>query len=90
MAKPEQMEKRLNNEDGFVMVVALMILVILTLIGTAGLETSSFEEQIAGNDWMAKQTFYKGDGGTEIGSEVLEYNFSCGDVKQTKVGRLGG
>ena len=70
------------------MVVALMILVILTLIGTAGLDTSMFEEQIAGNDWIAKQTFYKSDGGTEIGSELLEYNFSCGDVAQAKVPRL--
>lgn len=83
-----QMQKTIRNEDGFVMVVALMILVILTLIGTAGLETSSFEEQIAGNEWLAKQTFYKSDGGTEIGAEVLEYNFSCGEVKQSKVGRL--
>ena len=83
-----QIQKTIRNEDGFVMVVALMILVILTLIGTAGLENSSFEEQIAGNDWMAKQTFYKSDGGTEIGAEVLEYNFSCGEVKQSKVGRL--
>ena len=88
MAKREQMHKHLNNEDGFVMVVALMILVILTLIGTAGLETSTFEEQIAGNDWMAKQTFYKADGSTELGAELLEYNFSCGDVTQAKVKRL--
>lgn len=83
-----QMQKTIRNEDGFVMVVALMILVILTLIGTAGLETSSFEEQIAGNEWLAKQTFYKSDGGTEIGAEVLEYNFSCGEVKPSNLSRL--
>lgn len=67
------------------MVVALMILVILTLIGIAGLSTSIFEEQIAGNDWSAKRTFYKADGGTELGSELLEHNFSCGPLTSTKI-----
>ena len=75
----------LNDEKGFVMVVALMILVILSLIGVAGLDTSTFEEQIAGNDWSAKQTFYKSDGGTQLGSELLEYNFSCGPVTSAKI-----
>lgn len=75
----------LNNDEGFVMVVALMILVILSLIGIAGLETSRFEQQIAGNDWSAKRTFYKADGGTELGSELLEYNFSCGPITSTKI-----
>lgn len=84
----EHMQKCLKNEGGFVMVVALMTLVILTLIGIAGLDTSIFEEQIAGNDWGAKQTFYKSDGGTELGSELLEYNFSCGDVVQAKIPRV--
>ena len=79
------MQTFLNNEKGFVMVVALMILVILSLIGIAGLDTSMFEEQIAGNDWSAKRTFYKSDGGTELGSELLEYNFSCGPITSTKI-----
>jgi len=79
------MQTFLNNEKGFVMVVALMILVILSLIGIAGLDTSMFEEQIAGNDWSAKRTFYKSDGGTELGSELLEYNFSCGPISSAKI-----
>jgi len=79
------MQTFLNNEKGFVMVVALMILVILSLIGIAGLDTSMFEEQIAGNDWSAKRTFYKSDGGTELGSELLEYNFSCGPITSPKI-----
>jgi len=81
----DHMQTCLNNEKGFVMVVALMILVILSLIGIAGLDTSMFEEQIAGNDWSAKRTFYKSDGGTELGSELLEYNFSCGPLTSGKI-----
>ena len=71
------LQKISNNEDGFVLVVALMIMAILSLIGIAGLNTSIFEEQIAGNEWNAKRTFYKADGGISSGSELLEQNFNC-------------
>ena len=72
-------QHRVNNEEGFVLVVALMILVILSLIGIAGLNTSIFEKQIAGNDWNAKRTFYRADGGVSLGSELLEQSFACPD-----------
>jgi hypothetical protein len=80
-----RLQIRAENEEGFALVVALMALVILSLIGIAGLNTSIFEGQIAGNDWSAKRTFYKSDGGTELGSELLEYNFSCGNITSTKI-----
>ncbi len=66
-----------NDEDGFVLVTAMMVMVILTLIGIAGLNTSMFEEQIAGNEWNAKRSFYKADGGLSVGYELVEQNFSC-------------
>ena len=70
-------QHNVNNEGGFVLVVALMILVILSLIGIAGLNTSIFEKQIAGNDWNAQRTFYRADGGASLGSEVIEQSYAC-------------
>ena len=70
-------QHRVNNEEGFVLVVALMILVILSLIGIAGLNTSIFEKQIAGNDWNSKLTFYSADSGVEVGQELIEQSISC-------------
>lgn len=72
-----QLQHRAGNEEGFVLVVALMILVILSLIGIAGLTTSTFEKQIAGNDWNAKRTFYRADGGLSQGIELVEQSFAC-------------
>ena len=66
-----------RKEDGYVLVVALLVMAILSLLGIAGMNTSIFEMQVAGNDWNAKRTFYKADGGISIGSEVLEQNFGC-------------
>lgn len=73
----DQSTKIFDNEGGFVLVVALIIMVILSLIGIAGLNTSMFEEQIAGNDWNAKRSFYRADGGISLGFEVLEQNLNC-------------
>jgi len=52
----------LNNEQGFVLVAALMMLMILLVIGIAATNTTTIELQISGNDKLAKQTFYQAEG----------------------------
>jgi len=51
-----------NNEQGFVLVASLMMLMILLVIGIAATNTTTIELQISGNDKLAKQTFYKAEG----------------------------
>lgn len=65
------------NEEGFVLVTAMLILVILALIGISMTNTTVTEIQIAGNDMLHKQSFTQADGGTEVGSNLLEENISC-------------
>jgi hypothetical protein len=65
------------NEQGFVLVSALLFLVILTLVGISMINTSVTEIQIAGNDKLRKQAFSLADGGTEAGSNLLEENIAC-------------
>jgi len=50
-----------NNEDGFVLILAMMIMVVVTLIGLAATTTTVFEIQIAGNEKWAQNQFYKAD-----------------------------
>lgn len=66
-----------QNEDGYVLVVALLVMAILSLLGIAGMNTSTFEMQVAGNDWNAKRTFYKADGGVSQGIELVEQSLAC-------------
>lgn len=68
-----------RNEEGYALVVALMIMAILSLIGVFGINTSIIEQQIAGNEWNAKRTFYHADGGASLGSELLEQSFACAE-----------
>jgi len=67
----------LTEERGSILVIALIVLMMLTLIGIAITTTASLELQIAGNDRLHKTAFYKADGGTEIGYELLEQNLGC-------------
>ena len=61
-----------KNEDGTVLVVALIMLVLLTVIGISASTTSTIEIRIAGNEKFHKMAFYAADGGTEAGAELLE------------------
>jgi len=53
----------LKNEEGTVIVVALLILVLLTIIGISGTNTTVTELQIVGNDARYKQNFYNAEAG---------------------------
>lgn len=66
-----------RNEEGFVLILAMMIMLVLTLLGIAANRNTSTELMISGNDSLQRQTFYQADGGTEVGSEVLEQNIFC-------------
>lgn len=81
-AKP----KHTDNEEGFVLVTALLIMLVLTIIGIAANRNTSTELLIAGNDRTHKQTFYEADGGTEFAAEVLEQNIACIDFDDTAPG----
>ena len=50
--------KRGKNEDGSVMVVAVLILVLLTIIGIAAMSTTNVELKISGNEKSYKMALY--------------------------------
>lgn len=50
--------KPIKNEDGSAIILALVMLMLLTLIGTSANNTATIEIQIAGNDRDYKQRFY--------------------------------
>ncbi len=68
--------QRAAHQDGYVLVLSMMMILVLTLLGIAALNTTDIELMIAGNDTLHKKTFYKADGGTEVASSVLEENIA--------------
>lgn len=63
--------KAIDNEDGFVLVAAMMILMILVVIGIAATNSTNVENQIAVNDRIAKEDFYNQE--TCIGNGKFQF-----------------
>ena len=62
----------LKNEDGSIMVVALVILVLLTLIGISASTTSEIETRIAGNDMRYKRNLYSAEAVAMECAQIME------------------
>lgn len=62
----------LNNEDGSVLIVALVMLVLLTLIGISATTTSQIETKIAGNERVFKRNLYLAEAGAMQTAQDLE------------------
>ena len=69
--------QRNSGEQGFVLVAALMVMLVLTIIGIIATTNTSTELQIAGNDKVYKETFYNAEAGAALGTELLEQNLAC-------------
>lgn len=65
-------KKCTDNESGYVLLGALLILVLLIVIGLAATTNTSLEIQIAGNDRIHKETFYQADGGIQTAVRLVE------------------
>lgn len=66
-----------RNEEGFVLVAALLILLVLTVMGISVNRNTTTEVKIALNDRLHKETFYKADAATELATEVLVQSIAC-------------
>lgn len=73
----DKFKNNITNEDGFVLVTSLLILLILVIIGVAATTNTMLELQIAGNEKVHKETFYSAEGSVALGVEVLEQNLYC-------------
>jgi PilX N-terminal len=69
--------KVLKNEQGSLILITVVILMVLTVIGISMTTTTSIELQIAGNDKLIKTAFYEADGAIDVGAEVIEQNLGC-------------
>ena len=55
----------LTNQKGVALVIALVMLLVLTFIGFAAVNYTSFEAKISGNERLYNNAFYASDGGIE-------------------------
>lgn len=65
----------MNNEKGFVLITALMILCLLTLIGIVSIKTSITEQQISTNTLIHHMEFYGAESGAIVAAVELWEDF---------------
>lgn len=68
--------RRIHNEKGAVLVVALVIVGLLMVIGTSITMTSSIELNIARNEKVAKNAFYNAENARVLAGRVIRTVFS--------------
>lgn len=60
---------RVDNEQGSVLVISMLILVMLTLVGFASMNTSNIEMMISGNERTYKENFYRAEAANMAGGQ---------------------
>ena len=77
-----------RNEEGVVLVLCLITLVLLTLIGISATTTSQLEAEISGNDKTYKEAFYAAEVSLTAGETVVNSLLSRLDLNEgTTTGR---
>jgi Tfp pilus assembly protein PilX len=61
---------RIKNQEGSVIVLALVLLVLLTILGISATRTSTIEVQIAANERQAVQSLYQAESGSYYALEI--------------------
>jgi len=61
-----------KNEEGSAIIIALLILVLLTIIGTSATQTTVIELAIVRNDLVHKDQLYRADGAVMQASQWIE------------------
>src|SRR6056297_1956052 len=86
----EDMSKysKTHHERGSVLVATIMILMLLSIIGTAALDNTNTELLIARNEKINTQSFYLAEAGIEHAKTRLSKNNSLNDFsRQLGIGR---
>lgn len=60
-----------RNEQGFILIVTMLVLVVLTILCISALDNSTFELQIAANDRQSRVAFNLADGGAYVAGNLI-------------------
>ena len=68
----KKMISNLKNEEGSVIIMALVVLVALTMIGIVSTDNTVVELQIVRNETIYRQNFYRAESAAISGAQVME------------------
>ena len=62
----------LNSQEGMVLIVSLLLLLVATVVGITALSTSTTKVMIAGNQRLSEMNFSSADGGISASTPIIE------------------
>lgn len=68
----ERVSSRLKDEGGAALILAITVLIVLTVIGVAALNTSSLQVKMIHNVRLYNTAFYRADGSLNVAVPVVE------------------
>jgi Tfp pilus assembly protein PilX len=68
-----EVRERRKNKQGFVLVIALLGLLVVTVIGILAISTSTTEVMVAGNTRLREMNFAGAESGLEISDPVIRF-----------------
>jgi len=68
-----------NNQDGYVIIAALLMLTLLTIISVSAIDMSTTELKIATNELLYEKTFYAAESGLQHLTELLRVQYYKGN-----------
>ncbi len=71
-----------NNDQGFVLVLCLLILMVLSIGGIMAVQTSTTEVKISGNERSIKNNLYQGEATSGEGAQCIDNESSTSDLKK--------
>lgn len=71
---------RLDDRPGAVLVLALLLMAIMSIIGTTAIMTSTTDIQISQNTKVSRQAFYSADAGVEMAPKFVRSIVDAGAV----------
>ena len=64
--------KIIQNQEGSIMLIALLMMALLTIIGISALDISEVEQKIASNDRVVKKNFYLAEASALEATKMLD------------------
>ncbi len=61
----------LRAEKGFVLIIALLMLLVLTLLGISSISTTNFETSVSGNERVRADAFYAAEAGIQVAIDKI-------------------
>lgn len=83
--------KKINNQKGMVLIIAVMLLAVLVVVGFTALNITTTDMKISSNYRSGSQAFYIAEAGLEHARDQLRINFSSSStMSQLLAARVGG